>query len=219
LGSLKNKLLQLFIMLNIPFVKSPNKNACALASYTMVAKHFFPDTTLEEISKISMAEPGYVVWAFKFWIWLLDKGISITEYDRIDYKAWAEEGIKGLKQSTSEKEFEFYKNNTKDLESYSGDMQKLLQHKGFTHKKQNPTFDDLENANRKGFICELVLDSQVLNNGPQFSLHRVIPIEIAKDFISFHDPDVGPSRRVSQELFKKAWLESISEPELCIYSR
>ncbi len=206
-------------MLNVPFVKSPYENACALASYTMIAKYFFPDTTSGEISQISKWELGYVVWAFQFWIWLLNKGITITEYDRIDYRAWAEEGIVGLKQSTSEKEFEFYKNNTKDLGSYSGDIQKLLQYKNFVHKKQNPTFDDLEDAYRKGLVCELVLNSQVLDNGLRFTLHRVIPVEITESSVSFHDPDIGPARRVTKELFKKSWLETVSEPELCIYSQ
>lgn len=206
-------------MLNIPFVKSPYENACALASYTMVAKHFFPSTTLEEVSKISNWEPGYVVWAFQFWLWLLNKGITITEYDRIDYKAWAERGITGLKQSTSQKEFEFYQNNTKDLESYSGDIQRLLQYKNFIHKKRNPTLDDLEKAYQKELVCELVLNSQVLDNSLEFTLHRIIPVDITEDSVAFHDPDVGPARRVSKPLFKKSWLEAISEPELCIYHK
>lgn len=142
-------------MLEIPFIKSPDENACALASYTMVAKYFFPSTTVEEISKISQWDPGYVVWTFKFWLWLIDKGITVVEYDRIDYKAWAEKGIVGLEQSTSAKEFEFYRNNTKDLESYSGDIQKLLQYKNFVHKKQNPTFADLDDASEKGLYVSL----------------------------------------------------------------
>jgi len=206
-------------MLNIPFVKSPAENACALASYTMIAKHFSPSTTVEEISQISQWDPGYVVWAFKFWGWLLRKGITITEYDRIDYKAWAEKGIVGLEQSTSAKELEFYRNNTKDLESYSQDIQNLLGHKNFVHRKQNPTFNDLEDAYRKGLICELVLNSQVLDNGLRFTLHRVVPVEITEDSVAFHDPDIGPARRVSRELFKKSWLGTVSEPELCIYSK
>lgn len=68
-------------MLVIPFIRSPGGNACALASYTMVAKYFFPETSLEKISKISHWEPRYVVWAFKFWLWLMDKVVplKITE--------------------------------------------------------------------------------------------------------------------------------------------
>ena len=205
-------------MLDIPFVKSPSENACALASYTMVAKYFFPETSIEKISKISQWKPRYVVWAFKFWLWLTDKGIKVTEYDRIDYKAWAEEGIEGLKESTSKKEFDFYRYNTKDINSYSADIQKLLRHKNFMHKKKNPAIADLDNALNEGFPCEIVLNSQVLDNGKQFTLHRVIPLKITKNFVTFHDPDFGPARKVRRDLFKKSWL-GIEEPELCIYQR
>ena len=205
-------------MLDIPFVKSPSENACALASYTMVAKYFFPETSIEKISKISQWKPRYVVWAFKFWLWLMDKGIKVTEYDRIDYKAWAEEGIEGLKESTSKKEFDFYRYNTKDINSYSADIQKLLRHKNFMHKKKNPAIADLDNALNEGFPCEIVLNSQVLDNGKQFTLHRVIPLKITKNFVAFHDPDFGPARKVRRDLFEKSWL-GIEEPELCIYQR
>lgn len=205
-------------MLDIPFVKSPSENACALASYAMVAKYFFPETSLEKISKISHWEPRYVVWAFKFWLWLMDKGIKVTEYDRIDYKAWAEKGIEGLRKSTSKKELEFYQNNTKDINSYSVDVQRVLQHRNFLHKKKSPTFTDLENACNEGFPCEVVLNSQIMDNGQRFTLHRVIPLKITGNFVIFHDPDFGPARKVTRDLFEKSWLE-IAEPELCIYQR
>lgn len=206
-------------MLNIPYVKPPDENACALACYTMVAKHFFSEITLEQVAKISQWDPGYVVWSFKFWLWIMDKGIKIVEYDTLDYEIWAERGEEGLKESIGEKEFLFYKENTKDLGAYSEDIKRVLQHKNFTHIKAKPTFVHLEKAYRNGAVCEVVLDSATLDGDSGFSLHRVVILEVG-DSVTFHDPredKAMPSRRISSELFEKGWLQAIKEPELCAY--
>lgn len=81
-------------MLDIPYVGSP-KNACALASYIMVAKYFFPETTFEQIAEISDWEPGYLVWGYKFWSWITKRGIQVIDYDLIDLDSWISEGKKG----------------------------------------------------------------------------------------------------------------------------
>src|SRR3990167_6586554 len=102
-------------MLDIPYVANPGKG-CALACYTMVAKYFFPETTFEQIAKISDWEPGYVIWPFRFWLWIMDKGVKVTDYDLIDLQGWADKGVEGLRQSVGEKEFNNYLSNTKNLE-------------------------------------------------------------------------------------------------------
>ena len=206
-------------MLTIPYIKPPDENACALACYTMVAKYFFPETTLEQVAKISQWDPGYVVWSFRFWLWIMDKGIKITEYDPLDYEIWAERGEEGLKKSVGEEEFRFYKENTRDLGVYSEDIRKVLRHKNFTHIKTKPTFADLEKAYQNGAVCEVVLDSATLDGDSGFSLHRVVILDVG-DVMTFHDPredKAMPSRKINRELFEKAWLQAIEEPELCVY--
>jgi hypothetical protein len=205
-------------MLKIPYV-SNSGNACALACYTMVAKYFFPNVTFDEIAKISEWEPGYVVWAFKFWYWIMEKGIQVEDYDLIALEAWANEGIGGLKKSISKKEFEFYKKNTKDLEILTKDIQKVMSHKNFIYHQQKPEFYNLTKAFSEGGVCEVVLDSRTLDNRDGFSLHRVVVLDIADKEITFHDPreKPRPARQESVKLFEKAWLKAVSEPELCIY--
>ena len=66
-------------MKNIPYIQAPS-NACALGCYTMTAKYFFPEVTFDQIAEISQWEEGYIVWAFKFWLWIMDKGIKITPH-------------------------------------------------------------------------------------------------------------------------------------------
>lgn len=205
-------------MLEIPFVKNPGK-ACALACYTMTAKYFFPKTTFEEVAKISDWEPGYVVWAFKFWLWIMDKGIKVTDYDLIDYEKWVNNGLDGLRESIGDKNFKYIKGNTEDLGSYAADIKKVLNHPNFTYIKRKQTFPDLEEAFKKGTVCEVVLNPRVLDGEDGFSMHRVVVLDITDKDIIFHDPQKKvprPARKESKELFEKAWL-GLDEPELCIY--
>lgn len=207
-------------MLVVPYVGSP-KNACALACYTMVAKYFFPEATFNQIAKISDWRKGYVVWAFKFWLWIMNKGIKVTDYDKLSLKAWAKEGLKGLKRTVPEKEFNYYLKNSYDLEGLTADIPLVVNHPNFTHKRQNPTVADLNKAVKEQKICEVVLDSHTLDNIDGFSLHRVVVLDINKDTVTFHDPRLKPRPYRKEDIshFKKAWLEKVSETELCIYSR
>lgn len=204
-------------MIDVPYVKQPESQSCALACYTMVAKHFFPKVTFEQIAKISNWQKGYVVWAFKFWLWIMDKGVFIKEYDTLDYETWAKNGLIGLKNSVSAKELNYYLENSKDLESYSADISKMLDHPNFTLVKEKPSFELLEGAVNGGYVCEVVLDSRTLRDREGFSLHRVVVLEINNYEVIFHDPAYEPNAKVPKEKFIESWLETVSEPELCIY--
>ncbi|MCR4324487.1 MAG: cysteine peptidase family C39 domain-containing protein [Candidatus Curtissbacteria bacterium] len=204
-------------MIDMPYVKQPDPKSCALACYTMVAKYFFPEITFEQIAEISNWQKGYVVWAFKFWLWIMDKGVHVNEYDTLDYEAWAKNGLIGLKNSVPEKEFEYYLENSKDLETYTSDINKVLKHQNFTLVKEKPTFELLENAVKNDGVCEVVLDSRTLRDREGFSLHRVVVLGISDDEVIFHDPAYAPNTKVSKEKFMSSWLEAVPEPELCIY--
>ena len=206
-------------MLKVPYIKQPDNSSCALACYYMVAKHFFPQVSFDEIAKISDWKPGYVVWAFKFWLWIMDKGIKIIEYDSTGYEVWAEEGLEGLRKSTSEKEFNYYLTHSFDLESYSKDIRKMLKHPNFTFHRRKPTFELLESAVKNERVCEVVLDSRTLKGREGFALHRVVMLDVSKNSVRFHDPADKPNVKVSKDLFIKSWLEAVSESELCIYEK
>ena len=149
----------------------------------------------------------------------MNKGIKVTEYDLIDSVAWANEGLEGLRRSVSEKEFKFYVDNTKDINSCSEDIKKVLENSNFIYNREKPTFEQLNQAVQDGKICEIVLDSRALRGKDGFSLHRVVVLGVEDKDIIFHDPALGPNEKVSIDKFKKAWLDAVSEPELCIYTR
>lgn len=204
-------------MLDIPYFKNPGK-ACALACYAMTANYFFSGTTFEEIARISDWTPGYIIWPFKFWLWIMDQGVKVTDYDLINLEEWAQAGIAGLQNSINEKEFNFYIAGTKDIDACQNDIIKIIKHPNFIYHQRKPNFEDLESHFRTGAVCEAVLDSKTLDRETGFSLHRVVILDVNEEFVLFHDPrqEPRPSRRESRKLFKRAWLD-IDEPELCVY--
>ncbi|HVT00871.1 MAG TPA: cysteine peptidase family C39 domain-containing protein [Patescibacteria group bacterium] len=203
-------------MLSVPYIKQPDEESCALACYAMIAKYFFLETSFEDVAKISDWEKGYIIWAFKFWLWIMDRGVRITEYDPLDYMSWASQGIEGLKKSVSEKEFEYYKAHTKNLESYATDILKVVHHPNFTMHQEKPIYEELTNAINNRKPCEVVLNAGALKNADWFSLHRVVVLDADNDSVIFNDPFYGEQLVVEKDLFIKSWLD-LSEPELTIY--
>ncbi|MBI4043527.1 MAG: hypothetical protein HY393_01815 [Candidatus Diapherotrites archaeon] len=190
----------------------------------MVAKYFFPDVHKKEIAQIAEAEPKYVVWPFPFWKWILDKGVKINEFSSIDYTAWAVQGVAGLRKSVSEKEFKYYAENTKNLSAYAECIREVFSHPNFHFHWQRPTFTDLQKAFERGAVCEVLVDSHTLDEVKGFELHRLVVLDVQMDNVVVHDPRVRPmerhiKRNVPKALFIKAWLEAVSNPELCTYEK
>ncbi len=208
---------------DIPYIPSPDDYSCALACHAMIANYFVPGTTINDVAQIVDWQKGYAVWAFRFWKWLIDHGVRITDFDLIDYEAWAKDGSKGLERSLSAQEFNWYKSATKDLDALSSDIAAVIHNPELTYKLQKPTWSDLLNAFERGALCEVVLDSRALDGVDGFELHRVVILEVNEDTVTFHDPRPEPksipSRSVPAILFRSAWLEAVSAPELCVYEK
>lgn len=148
----------------------------------------------------------------------MKRGIYVTDYDIIDYHAWAKQGIEGLKNSISEKEFDYIKTNTKNFDAYPALIEEVLENDKFTYNREKPSFKHLEKEFNSGAICEVVLDAGTLNHEEEFALHRVVIIDITDNEIVFHDPQKNPrpARRESRDHFINAWQKA---PELCIYKK
>lgn len=125
----------------------------------------------------------------------------------------------------AEDEYKFILNNTWQIDSYSEDIKKVLAHPNFIFKRERPTLQNLKDAFQRGAVCEVVLDSLILDEQEKpnkISLHRVVILDITDKEITFHDPRTNnprPKRKENIELFTKAWLERLTVPELCIYEK
>lgn len=208
-------------MKDVPYHDNPG-NACALACYTMVAQYLLPkaNITFEQLAKIGNWREGYVVWEFPIWKWLMDKGIYITDYDVIDYDAWAKDGVSGLQNSIPAEEFNWYKENTYDLDEVTGHIQEAFAHSNFNYIRKKPDWDDVVAEYNRPGICDLVLNSHALNRKEGFAAHRVVIIEITDTEVVFHDPNYegsGAYRHEPIDHFRKAF-EAIESPALARYS-
>lgn len=184
----------------------------------MTAKSFFPDITEKEIADICRWEEGYVVWAFPFWLWMMDRGVKVTDYNRLDYPAWAHEGLDGLKKTVGQDSFEFISTWTKNLDAYTDEIRQVFAHPNFNHVARNPILEDLEKE-LVGNVCEATLDSKTLNHKEGFALHRIVMTGIDAEHVYFHDPvnagdEPCPNRQEKRDHFNTAWQKG---PELCVY--
>lgn len=207
-------------MKQVPYHDNPG-NACALACYTMVAQYLLPDQdiTFEQLGKIAGWRKGYAVWEFSIWKWLMDRGVYITDYDVIDYDTWAKEGVTGLKSSVPAEEFAWYQKNTYDLNEVTPYLRQAITHPRFTSIHKKPTWDDVLAEYNKPGICDIVLNSRVLNRTEGFGAHRVVLIEITDTEVVFHDPNFdgsGKYRHEPVEHFRKAF-EHMESPALARY--
>lgn len=208
-------------MRKVPYHGNPG-NACALACYTMVGQYLLPNATItfEQLGKVAGWRKGFVVWEFPVWEWLMDKGVCITDYDAIDYAMWSKDGVAGLEKSVPADEFRWYQENTYNLDEVTGHIRKAFAHPNFTYVRKKPSWQDVLAEYGKPGVCDIVLNSRMLNREKGFAAHRVVVIEITDDEVVFHDPNhdsSGAYRRESVSLFRKAF-ETMESPALARYS-
>jgi hypothetical protein len=197
-------------------------NACALACYTMVAQYLLPKLgiTFEQLGKIGNWRKGYVIWEFPIWNWLLDQGVHITDYEPADDEAWAKEGVEGLKRSVPGEEFAWYEKNTYDLGEVTLHLQRTLDHPNFSYIHRQPTWDDIVAEHAEPGICDIVLNSQILNHKSGTAAHRVVLLGIENNEVVFHDPNFdgsGARRREPIAHFRNAF-EGLESRALARYS-
>ncbi len=209
-------------MKKVPYYSNPNNDWCALACYVMVGQYLLPDAgiTFGKFKKLADAREGYVVWAFPVWSWLMDHGIIIHDQDVSSNEMWLKDGVDGLRNSVSEKEFAFYEKNTYDLNQVTNELRKTSSHPNFTYTQKHVTWNEIIDSVKQPGICDMTLNGRLLDTGEGFSVHRVVLIDITDKEVIFHNPNVrgdGAYQRKPIVEFRKA-VESLSGPELCHYS-
>lgn len=206
---------------NVPYHGNPTNTYCALACATMIGQYLLPDEniTFEALGELADYRPGYVVWLYPVWNWLMDRGIHIYDQDISDKEAWVREGVEGLKNSVGEKEFEFYQKNTYDLDKVTKQLIETDKHPNFTYKQKRVTWDDVIEEFSKPGICDLTLNGKYLARKEGFSVHRVVLLDITSDEVVFHNPRVdndGAFQREPLDHFRAAF-EKLDGAEVCRY--
>lgn len=206
---------------DVPYYGNPSNTFCALACYAMIGQYLLPDTgiSFEMFGELADYKPGYVVWAYPVWQWLMDHGIYIHDQDISNKDAWVKEGVVGLKNSVGKKEFEFYRKNTYDLEAVTEQLKLVNNHPNFLYTQKKVTWEDIVNEFNKPGICDLTLDGKFLSRKEGFSVHRVVLLDITQHEVVFHNPRVdnnGALQHEPLEHFRRA-VENLNGPEVCRY--
>lgn len=204
-----------------PYIISPATNACALACYQMTARSFFPDVDTAEIARITGWTPNHIVWAFPFWLWLMERGVRIHEYDTIDYVAWAERGIAGLAEFLDAASLDYVTQRTENLTACEDPLRRCLTHPNFAFSRQEPDLATLRRSLSPASVCEVAVCSKRLDREPGFSLHKVVVLDAPESRIVLHDPvwpgaAPRPFHEVAVEDFMAAWQLG---KELTVYER
>ena len=197
-------------------------NSCALSCYTMVARYLLPelDITFEQLAEIADYREGYVVWGFRVWKWMMDRGTHITNYDVIDYDGWVKRGIGGLRESVGEANFRYYTEHTYDLEKVGEEAGSAFGHENFTYVRKEIGWEDVMREFGKSGICDLAIDMSSFRGKEELTLHRVVLIDITEREVVFHDPDIdwsGAYRHAPIGMFEDA-VERVGGAELTRYS-
>lgn len=209
----------------VPYEKNRG-NSCALSCYTMVARYLWPEKgiTFEQLAKIADYHVGYVAWGFSVWLWMIEQGAKIIDYDVVDYEAWAKCGLDGYKNSVSVEHYNDVVSKTFDINKDTEDLKKLFGNPNFTFVKKIVDWNDVLHEFEKPGLCDLTMDANIIDPGRNqdgMALHRVILLDITDDEVVFHDPNIdgtGANRREPLELFKKAFLAVPDGSEICRYS-
>ena len=192
-------------MLDIPYEQQRDPMACAVAVYTMVARYFFPELTHEKIAKIAKWEPGYVVWEFAFWKWLLDQGIYINLYETLDYESWVNKGLEGLKASVSEKEFKYHQYTVYDDNKCSIDnvLKQAYEAVMKYDKKTNILIHCFMGASRSVSVVAYYL-----------MLHKKFTLDSAYKFIREKRSSINPTFRFTKDLAKSQMIGTKEETKV-----
>lgn len=206
---------------NVPYLGNPTNIFCALSCYTMIGQYLLPSAniTFEMFGELADYRPGYVVWAYPIWKWLMDHGIYIHDQDVSNKDAWIKQGVVGLQNSVSEKEFEFYQKNTYSLEDVTNQLKLVSNHPNFLYTQKKVTWDNIVEEFNKPGICDLTLDGKFLSRKEGFSVHRVVLLDISDNTVVFHNPRVDNNGAFQEEPlghFRES-VERLSGPEICRY--
>jgi hypothetical protein len=152
---------------------------------------------------------------------MIEQGAHITDYDVIDYNAWAREGLDGYRKSVSPENFRRITDLTYNINKDTEDLRKLYNTPNFKFIKKRLAWNDVVRNFQKPGICDLTINIKLLDNSRSSNNHRVILLDITTDEVVFHDSDnkfSGANRREPLGKFVEAFESVPDGAELCRYS-
>ncbi len=189
------------------FANTSDNTHCYQASMRMVLKYFLPKKNFswKKLEELSAKKEGKWTWPTQMQINLQKMGLELIVIDKFDIdsfiakggsylvKIWGKEmGEAQIRHSDIEQERRLFKTYKKLIKS----------------ERRAPTLRDLKRLIRNGYLIECNVNSAALNKRKGYAGHSVLVFDYNKSHIILHDPGLPahPHRKVTNALFKKAWM-------------
>jgi hypothetical protein len=189
-------------MKRIPFV--PNRTDdlhCVHAVFRMIHRYYFgKDLTWSQIDKISYAQKGKGTWTFPLETYVAKKGLTVRNFEPLDFQKLYEEGGNYLKKVVGKEPADYYlkKSNLTSVLQFIPEYLASVQ-----HETRQTSLDEIIHFLTEGCIIAVEVNSCALNNVPGFALHLVLLYDFANGMIEFHDPGLPPypARKITIDQF------------------
>lgn len=194
-------------MKQVPFFANlADGTHCYQAALKMVLTTFTgKEWPFELLDQLSGKLEGKWTWPTQSFIWLIENGFEIRLIEEFSYEAFAKRGKEYLVEKCG-----LEVANAQEVNSDLVREQQLAFEfikKGGKVEYRIPTLDDLKYLLNENYLIICNINANLLYNYPGYSGHFVLPLEIADQEITLHDPGLppAPSTKVTLDIFEKAW--------------
>ncbi len=193
-------------MTTIPFYPNhPDNMHCSQAVFRSLFEYYFDQKlSWEEIDAITKTIPSRGSWTMAAYSELARRGLSIINIEPFEYDHFFSEGIHYLENRFSPQTVQYYLNSS-NLLSIREDIPEFL--KLVDHQSRKPTITDIDTFLEAGCLVGAEINSGILNQSEELSLHYVLVY--AKNSTSYfiNDPGFPPheKREVNKQLFYSAF--------------
>lgn len=188
------------------FANTKDDLHCYQASLRMILKFFLPkkNFTFQKLNETTGQKKGMWTWPMRGVLALRGMGFQIIDIEEFDYKQVAKDAKKYLVEVYGEETAREQIKHS-DIPSVQKDAQEFSEK--VTVDYRLPTFKDIQNLLDEGYLITCLINSKALNKKNGYVGHYVVVFKCDSRNIFFHDPGLPPlkNRRVSRELFEKAW--------------
>lgn len=195
------------IELDIPFVENIDSLHCHQACVGMAIMFFekcLP--TWQELDQLTGFEAGQLTWYMRSFIKFSQRGYKVAVYDWLDYKLFASEPDRALREAYGDEAAEFAQLHS-NIATAVRDTKELLKMSSIEIERRIPEIDDLKSLMRDGFVVICNVNQKTIQEDDGYIGHSVIPVAIGDGIIKIHNP--GPPAKAFQILtfdrFEKAW--------------
>lgn len=192
---------------------------CVNAVFRMVSIHLLgKDFTWQELDRLTMALPDKATWTLVGEMEFSKMGVQVTNIEPVDYERLYKEGVTYLSTLVGKDTYDYYlkKSNIQSVIKYIPEYLKFVK-----HETKRATVQEIISILKEGNLIGVEINSGILNNQEDFSLHFVLLYEYDGKHIILHDPGLPPiaARKVTVNEFDRCFNFEGANGAITIFSK